>query len=188
MDTGLLVALIVAVVIVALIVILVVAVLLPRRRRSHLRERFGPEYDRAVEEHGGRRDAERELARREKRHSRLDLRPLTPRAREEYSRGWAAIQERFVDSPIEAVREADDLVSRLMVERGYPTEGEEQRLADLSVEHSAAMQDYRAAREVRARVDRGDAPTEELREAMVRYRSLFADLLDEGSGENRGAG
>ncbi|WP_217999258.1 hypothetical protein [Nocardiopsis trehalosi] len=180
MDTGLAITLaVVAVLIVAVVV--AVAVVLPRRRSRRLRERFGPEYDRALEARGDRRAAEKELARREKRHARLHLRPLSDRSREEYATGWARAQERFVDAPAEAVRDADELLTRLMIERGYPTEGTEQRIADLSVEHAGTIDRYRSARDISERGARGEASTEDLRNAMVHYRALFAELLEDGA-------
>src|SRR5215212_6729269 len=119
------------IIVVAVIVVLVVAVLvvLPLLRRRRLQQRFSPEYDRLVETHDNRAVAERELAEREKRYRQLDLRPLSPEARERYSTEWTQVQTRFVDAPQSTVAEADRLVTELMAERGYPTEGYEQQLA-----------------------------------------------------------
>lgn len=174
MSTGAIIGIVVA----AAVVLVLVALLARSRARSrHLRERFGPEYDRAVAQ-GSRREAERELAGREKRYSELDIRALDPAARERFTHEWTAVQEQFVDRPGAAVAEADRLVTALMAERGYPTDGSfDQRLADLSVQHASTLEHYRAAHDVRALHDANQASTEDLREAMLRYRALFEDLL-----------
>jgi hypothetical protein len=173
MSTGAIVA------IVVLIALLVLAVLvaIPVMRRKQLKTKFGPEYDRAVENHEDRGAAERELRDRERRHAGLEIRPLAPDARERYSQQWVQVQERFVDDPESAVAQADELVTALMSERGYPTDGYEQQLADLSIDHSRTLGHYRSAHETRQRVGGEGASTEDLREAMVHYRTLFEDLL-----------
>jgi hypothetical protein len=176
MSDGAVVAAVVGAVILVLAVLAIVLTTRARRQRQ-LRERFGPEYTRAVEESGNRREAEHELAAREKRHAELDVRPLAPEVRARYAGEWALVQERFVDSPDQCVRDADQLVTALMVERGYPTEGYEQRLADLSVEHARTLDHYRSAADVNERRRRSEASTEDLRQAMVHYRALFEDLL-----------
>jgi hypothetical protein len=153
------------------------------RRRSHLRDRFGPEYDRMVESRDGRRGVESELAMREKRRSKLDIQPLDPKARDEYARRWRDTQTRFVDDPGPAVAEADDLVQSVMRERGYPVEDFSQREADLSVDHPTVMENYRAAHGISMAQSRGQATTEDLRQAMVHYRSLFEELLETGTGD-----
>jgi hypothetical protein len=167
------------VVIVVVIVLLVLAVLVavPMMRRRQLKSKFGPEYDRAVQAHEDRAAAERELRDRERRHTQLEIRPLAADARERYSQQWAQVQERFVDDPASAVAEADELVTALMAERGYPTDGYEQQLADLSIDHSRTLDHYRTAHDTRQRVGGEGASTEDLREAMVHYRALFEDLL-----------
>lgn len=147
-------------------------------RRRRLRERFGTEYDRAVESSENTRTAERELLQREKRHSDYDIKSLAPAERERYARQWALIQEQVVDQPGPAVVEADRLVTVVMAERGYPTEGYDQQASDLSVRHSSTADHYRAAHDIKDRNDESQASTEELREAMVHYRSLFHDLLE----------
>ncbi|HET9944952.1 MAG TPA: hypothetical protein VFR56_04825 [Actinomycetes bacterium] len=166
--------------VVAVVVVLVVAVLAlrPLLRRRRLQERFGPEYHRAVETHGDRSKAERDLVERERRYKELDLRPLSPEARERYGTQWTGVQARFVDAPEATVAEADRLVTALMADRGYPTEGYEQQLADLSVEHSTTLEHYRAAHDIQQRSSEGQASTEDLRNAMVHYRTLFVDLLE----------
>ncbi|SDD71296.1 hypothetical protein [Actinokineospora iranica] len=169
---------------VAVVVVLVVIAFAVRRQsyRKHLRERFGPEYDRTVRARP-RRAAEQELADREKRHERLEIKPLSSSARERYLQQWALVQEQFVDHPSEAVKDADRLVAAVMAERGYPADSEpEQRFADLSVRHSHTVEQYRIAHQVKCRQDRSQVSTEELREAIVRYRSLFEELVNEDAG------
>ncbi|WP_371798503.1 hypothetical protein OG963_04675 [Streptomyces sp. NBC_01707] len=176
MSSGIIIASIVAAVVV---IVLVIGVWMAVRRR-HLRERFGPEYERAVESGDSRTAAERDLREREQRHDDLDLKPLPTTARQQYAQEWNSVQEHFVDRPQEAVGEADQLVTRLMKERGYPTEGHEQQVKDLSVEHGRTLEHYRAAHEVNARAGGRQTTTEELRGAMVHYRALFDDLLTDG--------
>ncbi|MUL41717.1 hypothetical protein FZ103_11120 [Streptomonospora sp. PA3] len=180
MNTGLIVAVAVIIVLVAAVA-LAAAFAVPWQRSRRLRRRFGPEYDRAVQELGGRRAAERELAEREKRHAKLDLKPLSEDSRRQYRAEWDRIQERFVDSPPEAVREGHELLSRLMADRGYPTEDDDQRIADLSVEHAGTVDRYRKARAIGERSAAGEATTEDMRAAMVDYRALFHELLGNGS-------
>lgn len=148
-------------------------------RSRRLRNRFGPEYDRRVEEADNRRLAERELAAREKRHARLTLKPLSDGARSRYTARWTEVQERFVDEPGDAVAEADELVHAVMRERGYPMEGFEQQAADLSVEHAGAVSGYRDAYAIRARHadDGAERNTEDLRVALVHYRTVFRELV-----------
>ncbi|WP_067177166.1 hypothetical protein [Microtetraspora niveoalba] len=174
----------IAIVVVILAVGYVMMTNLNRRRR--LQDRFGPEYERTVRERDSRREAEEELRAREQRHSRLDLRPLTQEARNSYARKWSEVQERFVDAPGFAVTEADTLVTSVMGDRGYPTENFEQRLSDLSVEHASTLDHYRKAHDISRRAARRDATTEELRQAMVHYRALFQELLDEVPAESDG--
>ncbi|MFF9867325.1 hypothetical protein ACF1G0_18200 [Streptomyces sp. NPDC013953] len=177
MTTGTLLAIIIPVVVVLAVVAAVAFIALRRRR---LRERFGPEYERTVDDAGGRLAAERELSEREKRHDALDIRPLPDDARDRYSRDWANVQGEFVDRPEDAVQDADLLVTSLMRDRGYPTEGLDQRLRDLSVEHGRTIDHYRAAHEVNQLSMKHQATTEQLRGAMVHYRALFDELLSDG--------
>jgi FtsZ-interacting cell division protein ZipA len=148
------------------------------RRTRSLRDRFGREYERTVEHEGGRREAERELREREKRHEQLDLRPLAPEARERYLQEWEATQGRFVDDPTGAVRDADSLVQRVMKERGYPVDDFEQRAADISVEHPDLVEKYRTAHGIAQSSKRGEASTEDLRHSVRHYRALFVELLE----------
>jgi hypothetical protein len=152
MSTG---SIVIIVIVVVVILAVVALVLRPQMQRRRLRDKFGPEYDRTVADADGRREAERELAQREQRHATLDLRPLSADERARYTREWADVQERFVDAPAEAVASADSLVTGLMGERGYPTEGYEQQLSDLSVEHSATLEHYRAAHDITVRQGSG---------------------------------
>jgi FtsZ-interacting cell division protein ZipA len=176
MSTGTIVIIIVAIIVVAAIV---AGVMYQRRRR--LQQRFGPEYDRLVEEKGSKTKAEAELASRQRRVADLDIRPLEPAARARYQENWAAVQEQFVDSPQEAVMAAQRLVMTVMKERGYPTEGGGQMVADLSVDHASVLDHYRAAYEISQRAADNQASTEGLRQAMIHYRALFQDLLGETS-------
>ncbi|MBA9005476.1 hypothetical protein [Thermomonospora cellulosilytica] len=168
-------------VVIAVVVVAVLAaagfLLWSRLRTQRLRRQFGPEYDRALERHGSRGAAERELLARRQRHRQLDLRPLDPVQRERYREQWTHVQERFVDTPEEAVEHADRLVTTVMAERGYPTEDFEERIAHLSVEHGRTLDQYRRGREISRRAADGTASTEELRQAMVHYRALFEELL-----------
>jgi hypothetical protein len=172
MSAGAIVAIIVAVV----VVLLVIGALTVARRRK-LQQRFGPEYDRVAGEMHSRRKADAELTERERRVRSLDIRPLDETTRVKYAGEWTAIQERFVDQPEEAVAQAGILVTSVMKDRGYPTEGHDQILADLSVEHANTLDHYRQAHEVSLQAEGGTASTEDLRLAMLHYRALFADLL-----------
>jgi len=165
---------------VAALVILALGVwvVMSRQRRERLRGRFGPEYDRAVSEHGSRRGAEAELARREEQRERLDIVPLSPAARERYSESWRELQTRFVDEPSRSVTEADRLVTDVMRERGYPMDEFDQRVADVSVDHPEVVEHYRAAHSIHLANEGGEASTEDLRQAVVHYRALFNELLD----------
>lgn len=165
-------------VIVAVVVVLLAVGALFLSRRRALRARFGPEYDRVVSEHEGRSAGERELRERERRHRELDLRPLDPSSRQRYVAAWEEIQVRFVDVPDRAVGRANALVTELMAERGYPTGEFDQQVADLSVEHADLLGHYRDAHAIHEANERGEATTEQLRQALVHYRALFADLLE----------
>ncbi|WP_367130771.1 hypothetical protein [Saccharothrix sp. HUAS TT1] len=174
MSTGAIIGVVVAVLVV-LAAIAVLAKFLMQRKR--LRSKFGPEYERALEHNGSRMAAERELAEREREHSKLELRALNAVTRESYARNWTRVQEQFVDEPNEAVSQADHLVTDLMAERGYPTEGYEHQEKLLSVEHARTLDHYREAHSIVERQERGEATTEDLRNAMVHYRTVFEDLL-----------
>ncbi|MFB7668077.1 hypothetical protein ACFC1R_29850 [Kitasatospora sp. NPDC056138] len=179
MSTGTLIAIIVPVAVVLILLVLAVWQVVRRRR---LQERFGPEYERTVYGSESRLAAERELRAREQRHDRLDIRPLPPPVRDRYAEDWTRVQQQFVDRPGEAVQQADRLVTVVMRERGYPTEGYEQELRDLSVEHGRTLEHFRVAHAVNDQAGHGSATTEELRGAMVHYRALFDELLGNGHG------
>src|SRR5215468_9647184 len=168
---------IVAVIVVIVIILAVAIFAASASRRSRLKKRFGPEYERLVSGQQSQRRAEAELASRERRVRSLDIRPLTSPARTEYVAQWATIQERFVDQPTSAVSQAQQLVTAVLQDRGYPTEGYEQVLADLSVEHARNLEHYRAAHALSDASANGRASTEDLRQAMIHYRTLFSDLL-----------
>ena len=168
---------VVVIVIVVLVIAALAAVAVVASRRRALKQRFGPEYDRAVAEQDNRTAAERELRERERRHAQLELTPLSPESRARYATAWEELQVRFVDSPADTVGDADELVSRLIAERGYPTGDFDEQIAHLSVEHARTLTHYRDAHEIRLRNERGEATTEDLRQALVHYRALFADLL-----------
>ena len=166
----------------AVVVLLIAALawLYMRKRRSttaNLRQKFGPEYDRAVLKHGSERKAQAKLEDREKRVEKLNIRDLDPMEHDRYLKRWEAVQSRFVDSPKGAVAEADDLVSSLMKTRGYPVTDFDQRAADISVDHPRVVENYRSAHEIALRVGKNEATTEELRTAMIHYRSLFEELV-----------
>jgi hypothetical protein len=154
------------------------------RRTRSLQDRFGSEYDRTVEHAGDRREAERELREREKRHEQLELRPLAPEARDRYVQQWHATQERFVDDPKGAVKDADTLVQRVMRDRGYPVDDFEQRAADISVEHPDLVEKYRTANGIARASERGEASTDDLRHSVRHYRALFVELLEVDDVEN----
>ena len=149
-----------------------------RRRSRELRERFGPEYDRALEEHHHQSAAEHDLLDREKRARGLQLRPLSDSQRLHFAKAWASVQRHFVDDPVTALSEAHALLEDVMRERGYPTTGFEEEVALLSVHHPRSLQHYRAAHALAQDRHAGGTGTEELRQAVIHYRVLFEDLLE----------
>jgi hypothetical protein len=167
--------------IVAIIVVALAAVALWRtnrkKQRRELARRFGPEYDRVLHEKGSPALAERELEARAKRVRKLPIKELSDGERQSFAEAWRQTQERFVDTPLIAVRSAHDLVQQVMRARGYPVDDFEQRIADLSVDHSAVVEHYRAANALHQQNQSGQSNTEELRQAMMHYRALFGDLL-----------
>ncbi|MET8121696.1 hypothetical protein [Micromonospora sp. NPDC005291] len=170
------------IIVIVLVVLVIAALAVAARsliRRRELRSRFGPEYDRVVAEQDSRSAAERELRDRERRHAELELTPLSPESRARYASAWEELQVRFIDSPSETVGDADELVTRLIEEQGYPTGDFSDQTAHLSVDHARTLTNYRDAHEIHLRNSRGEASTEELRQAVVHYRALFADLLGE---------
>jgi hypothetical protein len=178
MSTGAIIAIVVVVVILAAAA---VVFLLPQMRSQRLRRTFGSEYDYAVEQHGDRRAAEKELTERRSRHAQYELRPLSLEIRDRYQESWARIQERFVDAPAESVASADRLVNGLVAELGYPSEGYERQIADLSVRHAQTVRHYREAHDARLRQN---ASTDDLRLSLIGYRNVFQDLLERGHQDN----
>ena len=152
-----------------------------KRKTDELRERFGPEYDRALSRDGGRREGESELRERVECHDALDIQPLSPDAAARYRQEWRDVQARFVDAPDESLRRADGLITEVMQRRGYPMSDFEQRSADLSVEHAQTVQDYRAAHAISMQASQGQASTEDQRQGMVHYRALFDDMVGAGA-------
>jgi hypothetical protein len=154
--------------------------LLRRRRSERLRTQFGDsEYDRAVKEDGNRRHAEAGLKERTARVESLNIRPLAPGDRARFVESWRRIEARFVDGPGGAVTEADQLLGDVMSTRGYPVGDFEQRAADISVDHPMVLENYRTAHEIALRQTKGQANTEDLRQAMIHYRTLFEELVGE---------
>jgi len=157
--------------------LIALAVLWRRRRSAKLRHRFGPEYARAVEQDGQGR-AEAQLQDRQKRVAGFAVQPLGAGDRERFGVSWRRAQEEFVDNPERAVTHADELMADVMSARGFPVTGFEQRSADLSVDHAEVVQNYRAAHDIALRHERGEAGTEDLRQAMIHYRGLFDELVN----------
>jgi hypothetical protein len=179
MNTVSTITLILCVVLILIAVAAVAWIFMQRQRRSQrLRRRFGPEYGRAVKELGGQSKAEAELKKREDRVARLNITPLAQADATKFTDAWADLQGRFVDNPQGVVGEADRLVRDLMMKRGYPLADFERRAADISVYHPAVVSTYRAAQLIAVRDARGEADTEELRRAVVYYRTLFHELLE----------
>jgi FtsZ-interacting cell division protein ZipA len=177
---------VIVVAIIAVVIIAAVAFVTSRKRRSEkLRQKFGPEYDRVVKQEGNPRKAEGVLEFRTKRRERFQLRPLPAADKSSYTVRWNEVQARFVDDPRGAVTVADGLVTEVMQARGYPIGDFEQRAADLSVDYPIVVDNYRAAHQIALRHGAGQASTEDLRQAMVHYRALFQELLDERQIENQ---
>jgi hypothetical protein len=155
-------------------------VLLRKRRSERLRTQFGgSEYDRTVKEEGNRRHAEAGLKERTARVESLNIRPLAPSDRARFVESWRRVEARFVDGPGGAVTEADQLLGDVMSTRGYPVGDFEQRAADISVDHPMVLENYRTAHEIALRQTKGQANTEDLRQAMIHYRTLFEELVAE---------
>jgi hypothetical protein len=172
----------VVIVVAAVVVVGVVAWKALRDHRSKtLQDRFGPEYDRTVQSTDSKRDAEADLAARAERRDKLEIRPLPAAARDRYVDEWSRVQARFVDDPEGAVRDADMLIQSVMRDRGYPMDDFEQRAADVSVDHPQVVENYREGHRLARASALGDGTTEDLRQAMQHYRSLFEELVDETS-------
>jgi hypothetical protein len=148
-----------------------------QRRRARLRQQFGPEYERAVDHYGDSAEADKALSARAQRVEQLHIRPLSPERSSRYADDWRLVQERFVDDPERAIGQADHLVIEVMRARGYPMVDFEQRAADISVDHPRVVEHYRIAHALASQTERGQASTEEMRQAMVHYRTLFEELI-----------
>ena len=185
MDTTTLISVIV---LIGIAVLAVAAIIYLQKRRSEgLRSRFGPEYDRTMRESKDRSHAEAALEARKKRVERLNIRPLTPADTARFTESWHMVQTRFVDDPKGAIAEADQLLGDVMSTRGYPVTDFNQRTADISVDHPRVVENYRAAHEIALRHAQGQASTEDLRQAMIHYRTLFMDLVGEPENVRRAA-
>ena len=169
---------IIIVVLVVVIIGIILGLIFTRRKRSEqLQEKFGPEYDRTVQTLGDEKKAQTELDERQKHVEALDIRPLSVSERERYLADWTAVQSKFVDEPGQAILDADRLIMEVMQLRGYPVSDFEQRAADISVKYPALVSNYRGAREIADKNKQQQVNTEELRQAMIYYRSLFEELL-----------
>ena len=178
----------VAIAIVVVVVVAFAAYWIRARRSRQLRARFGPEYNRTVSAVGDERRAEQELAAREERRRRFQVRELEPQERARYREAWQAVQGHFVDEPETALREANVLVNEVMKARGYPMDDFEQSASDISVDHPQEVEDYRNAHSISDSAARQEAGTEDLRRGMQHYRALFASLLGEASTGDGSAG
>jgi hypothetical protein len=166
-----------AILLIAVVVAVIAWVTVQRQRSLRLKRRFGPEYDSTVSRLRSRSKAEAELLQREQRVAGLKIVPLNSADAFRFSQAWNTLQGRFIDSPKGVVAEADNLVRELMAKRGYPMGDFDHMAADLSVDHPSVIATYRAAQTIAARDARGEADTEELRQAVIYYRTLFDELL-----------
>lgn len=166
--------------VIVVVALIGIAMLWMRKRRSEdLKSRFGAEYDHLAQRTGDEGKAEALLAAREKRVAAFSFTPLTSEQRDRFVTSWREVQAQFVDDPAGAVTRADDLLGEVMKARGYPVADFAQRAADLSVDHAEVVQHYRTAHDIAVRHERGEAGTEDLRQAMIHYRALFDDLVNE---------
>lgn len=167
-----------AVLVVSTLALIGVLTVIRRKRTDRLKEHFGPEYDRAIDEAGDQRAGEEELVARAKHRQKLEIAPLSPEAHARYADEWHRVQTAFVDDPATSVGAADRLVTDVMRERGYPVDDFERRAADVSVDHPNVVEHYRAAHILHLAQEKGDIGTEAQREAFVHYRALFEKLLE----------
>jgi hypothetical protein len=170
-------ALVIGVVVVAIFVVIAIALIVKSQRSQRLKSRFGPEYNRAVEETGSKTQAEAKLEKLAKRVRSFKINELSPTARADSISAWQKIQGRFVDDPKSALAEADKLIQKIMTARGYPIT--ELRAADLSVDHPLIVEHYRAGHDIAVRHSQGRASTEDMRQTMIHYRTLFGELAGE---------
>ena len=168
-------ALVITVVIMAIIAVAGIAYVV-KKQRTRLKTRFGPEYQRVLQETGSSTQAEAKLEKLAKRVERFHIRPLAAESRADFAANWQSIQSRFVEDPQGALTEADKLIQELMTARGYPVTDFEQRAADISVDYAPVVEHYRAGHDIAVRHSQGRASTEDMRQAMIRYRTLFAEL------------
>ena len=177
MSTGAIIGIIIAVIVVVAAIVVASAEL----RRARMRRQFGPEYDRLAQELGSKKKADAELTARQRRVEALNIHELSPDQQASYSGDWTVVQERFVDAPAEAVSAAGTLIWEVMRDRGYPADDRNASMEALTVYHARSLDGYRQTAELRTET----ATTEELREAMIRYRALFEDLtgLRDGRGD-----
>ena len=180
-------------IILVLIVLVLVAVIVAaalaaqrRKRSAELRSTFGSEYDRTLKGSGKRKDAERELVERKQRHEKLQIRPLSEESRARYVTAWAGVQSRFIDSPVLALSEADALVTQMLGDRGFPTDDTRQSAAMLSVQHTGVLDDFRAGHEIEQANSTDRANTEQVRQGMLHFRSVFDELVSAGSAHPAG--
>lgn len=183
MTTSEIALLVLAVVAVLLVLALTVVSRRHRKRTADLRGTFGAEYDRTVETSDRPRDAERELAERKSRHEQLDIRALSSASRQRYLAAWEGVQSRFLDAPVLALSEADALLSRLMRERGFPTDDLRTQEDMLSVEHTHVLDGFRAGHAIEQANTTGNADTEQVRQGMLHFREVFEELVSEGGSE-----
>jgi hypothetical protein len=188
MSVGVIIAIVVVVILLVIGGVVVAGIAKRKRDSKQLQGRFGPEYDRALEQHGDRKGAEASLKEREQRRERFEVRPLEPEQQEHFKGEWRNVQARFVDAPQQAVRESDHLVKEVMRQRGYPVDDFDQRADDISVDHPHVVENYRSAGAIAERNERGEASTEDLRQATVHYRALFEELLDTQVTQRQGEG
>jgi type II secretory pathway pseudopilin PulG len=173
------------VVLIAAVAIVVARSASRRKKTQRLKEQFGPEYERTVSEAGEQKAAEDELAARERMRDKLDIVPLSIEAGEKYADRWRTVQTAFVDNPSSAVDDADRLVTEVMRERGYPIDDFDQRAADISVDHPAVVENYRAAHRICSSQQERQISTEEQRQAFVHYRALFEKLLETNKDQDK---
>jgi hypothetical protein len=172
--------------VVAVIVIALIAWAVARKQRtSRLQNRFGPEYDRTLDRTDSKKDAELDLRDRARERDKLDIQPLTAAARTRYAEEWRVVQQRFVDQPEQAVKDADDLVTAVMKDRGYPMSDFDTQASLVSVDHPSVVENYRSGHGIRERITDGRTSTEEMRRAFVHYRSLFDELLGDEPATDR---
>ena len=171
---------VVTAIVVAVVILLLIAaalMVIRSRKSKRLRQEFGPEYDRTIGSTGKRRQGERDLEARKDEHAQLELRPLSAATRDRYTSSWTQVQSKFVDAPVLAVNEADSLVTKLMAERGYPTDDFATQSRLLSVDHVQVLESYRSAHEIELRSRAQQASTEDIRHAMLGFRRVFDDVL-----------